>query len=46
MPVEGFKSVTVSEVTYEKLEELASKNHRSIAQTIEHLLEKVKAEEA
>jgi predicted CopG family antitoxin len=44
MPVEGFKSITVNEATYEKLEEIANKNHRSIAQTIEHLLENCKQE--
>jgi len=44
MPVEGFTSITVSNELKKKLEELADKHHRSIPQTIEHLLENCKQE--
>jgi len=40
MPVEGYKSVTVKDKTYNELQELADKTHRSISGTIEYLLEK------
>ena len=31
MPKTGYKSITVSEDTYDKLEKIASKDHRSIS---------------
>jgi predicted CopG family antitoxin len=39
VPRDGFKSVTVSEDVYEKLQKLAEENHRSIPETIEHLVD-------
>jgi hypothetical protein len=39
MPVEGFKSITVSEEVFDKLQKLAEKNHRTVPGTIQHLLE-------
>jgi hypothetical protein len=39
MPRHGFRSVSLKEKVYEELDALSTKNHRSIAQTIEHLLE-------
>jgi predicted CopG family antitoxin len=38
-PTEGFKTITVTEETLKKLEELAEKTHRSVPKVIEHLLE-------
>lgn len=46
MPVEGFKSITVSEATHKKLEEISTKNHRSMAQTIEFLIDQAIKQEA
>jgi len=39
MPVEGFKSVTISKETYKELGKIAEKTHRSIPEVIEFLLE-------
>lgn len=44
MPVEGFKSITVSEETFNTLHALAEKNHRTVPGTIEFLLENCKVE--
>lgn len=44
MPVEGWKSITVSEDLYKKLDVLSTRTHRSIPQTIEYLLENGKKE--
>jgi len=41
MPVEGWKSITVSEQTYKQLEQLAEKTHRTIPKLVEFLIEEV-----
>lgn len=38
MPEPGFKTVTVSEKTYNKLEDYAKRTHRSIPKAVEHLV--------
>lgn len=38
MPAEGFKSITVSEDLYKKLNTRADKEHRTVPGLIEHLL--------
>lgn len=38
MPKEGFKSVTVSEELYKKLEKIAKKTFRTVPSVIEYLL--------
>ena len=42
MPVEGYKTITVSEETYSKLNELAKKNYTTIPRVIELLIDKYK----
>ena len=46
MPAEGFKSITISEQVYIKLEKFAEKTKRSIPKAIEFLLEQHNKEEA
>jgi predicted CopG family antitoxin len=38
MPKEGYKSITVSEEVYDLLQKKAEKDHRSVPETIEHLI--------
>ena len=42
MPVEGYKTITVSEETYSKLNKLAKKNYTTIPRVIELLIDKYK----
>jgi hypothetical protein len=42
MPEEGYKSITVREEIYTKLQDLAEKNSRSISKQIEYFLKKSK----
>jgi len=42
MPEEGFKSITVPDEVYAKLQALAEKNSRSPAKQIEYFLKKCK----
>jgi len=39
LPREGFKSITISEDVYEKLEKLAKETFRTVPAVIEYLLE-------
>jgi predicted CopG family antitoxin len=39
MPEEGFRTITVSDKLYDTLQKIAEKEHRSIAKTLENLLE-------
>ena len=39
MPVPGFQSITVSDLTHEKLKKLAKETHRSIPKLIDYLLD-------
>ena len=40
MPVEGFKTITVSQEVYDKIENFAEKTHRSVPKAVEFLMEK------
>jgi predicted CopG family antitoxin len=42
MPEEGYKSITVTDETYTKLQTLAEKNSRSISRQIEYFLKTCK----
>ncbi len=39
MPVKGFSSITVKDEVKQKLEKLADKNHESLADAIQRLLD-------
>ncbi len=39
MPVKGFKTITIRQDVYAKIETLAKDEHRSIPDEIEHLVE-------
>jgi predicted CopG family antitoxin len=41
LPTEGYKSITVSKEVYEKLSELAEKQHRSVPQQVGYLVENI-----
>jgi predicted CopG family antitoxin len=44
MPEEGFKTITISEETFNKLTKMAEDNHRSVPKQIEFLIDNSKKE--
>ena len=46
MPVEGFRSITVTNNVYEQLEKFAEKTKRSIPKAIEYLISEHKEKKA
>jgi len=43
VPVEGYKTITISEQVFSELERLAKETHRSIPKLIEYLVERANA---
>jgi len=41
LPREGYKTITVSEEVYEKLDKMAKESFRTVPQYIEYLLQKI-----